>query len=142
MVADDPALEDLVFGADGIASALKAGCIHVSHSTISTALSRRLAAEHAHRNQGYVSAPVFGRDAAENRKLLIAAAGPPDLLDRCRPLFDATGRRTCVVGDDPWQANAVKLCGNFTVASLLEASEKPMRHCEKPRSLPKNSSTS
>src|SRR3984893_1529079 len=41
MVADDHALEDLVFGQNGIAEGLKQGCIHVSHSTISTAMARR-----------------------------------------------------------------------------------------------------
>src|ERR1700730_5662468 len=93
MVADDNALEEVVFGKDGIASGLKNDCIHVSHSTISTAMARRLAAEHHQRNQGYLSAPVFGRpDAAENRKLLVAAAGQSERLERCRPIFDAIGR--------------------------------------------------
>ena len=61
MVADDHAVEEIVFGRDGIASAMKNDCIHVSHSTISTALARKLTAEHAQRNQGYLSVPVFGR---------------------------------------------------------------------------------
>ena len=122
MVADDRALEEVVFGKDGIASALKNDRIHISHSTISTAMARLLAAEHGHRNQGYLSAPVFGRpDAAENRKLLVPAAGPAERVERCRPLFDAIGRQTCVVGAEPWQANAVKLCGNFMIVSMLEA---------------------
>jgi 3-hydroxyisobutyrate dehydrogenase-like beta-hydroxyacid dehydrogenase len=61
MVADDQALEEVVFGDKGIASAMKGGCVHLSHSTISTALARRLSAEHAQRRQGYLSVPVFGR---------------------------------------------------------------------------------
>jgi 3-hydroxyisobutyrate dehydrogenase-like beta-hydroxyacid dehydrogenase len=122
MVADDHAVEQVVFGNDGIASAMKNGCIHLSHSTISTALARRLDAEHAQRNQGYVSVPVFGRpEAAETKKLLVVAAGPRDLVERCRPLFDAIGRQTFVVGDEPWQANVAKVCGNFMIASMIEA---------------------
>lgn len=35
MVADDHAVEEIVFGRDGIASAMKKDSIHVSHSTIS-----------------------------------------------------------------------------------------------------------
>src|SRR5579864_6511060 len=46
MLADDTAVEQTVFGSDGVASALKADAVHVSSSTISTALARRLAAEH------------------------------------------------------------------------------------------------
>ena len=91
MVADDLALEQVVFGSDGIASALKGGCIHLSHSTISTVLARKLAAAHAERKQGYVSVPVFGRpEAAEAKSLIVVAAGPTEYVERCRPLFVPT----------------------------------------------------
>jgi 3-hydroxyisobutyrate dehydrogenase-like beta-hydroxyacid dehydrogenase len=122
MLADDHAVEEIVFGRDGIAAAMKTDCIHVSHSTISTALGRRLTAEHAQRSQGYLSAPVFGRpDSAEAKNLLVVAAGPSELVERCRPLFDAIGRQTFVVGTEPWQANVAKVCGNFLIASMIEA---------------------
>ena len=122
MVADDRALEQVVFGSDGIASAMKNDCIHLSHSTISTALARRLTAEHAQRDQGYVSVPVFGRpEAAETKNLLVVAAGPGEYVERCRPLFDAIGRQTFVVGTEPWQANVAKVCGNFMIISVIEA---------------------
>ena len=122
MLADDAAVEQVVFGEEGIASALEKDRIHVSHSTISTALARRLTAEHDRHGQKYLSVPVFGRpEAAENKKLLVVAAGPGDQIEHCRPLFDAIGRQTFVAGREPWQANAVKLCGNFMIASMLEA---------------------
>ena len=122
MLADDRAVEQMVFGENAIASALPAGAIHISCSTISMALARRLAAEHHRRGQKYLSVPVFGRpEAAAGRNLLVVAAGPPDLVERCRPLFDAIGRQTFVVGSDPWQANAAKLCGNFMIAAMIEA---------------------
>jgi len=122
MLADDHAVEQVAFGENGIASALPAGAIHISCSTISIALARRLAAEHGRRGQRYLSGPVFGRpDAAESKKLLVIAAGPADVVEHCRPLFDAIGRQTFVVGSDPSQANAVKLCGNFMIAATLEA---------------------
>jgi 3-hydroxyisobutyrate dehydrogenase-like beta-hydroxyacid dehydrogenase len=122
MLADDPAVEQIVFGENGVASALAQGAVHISSSTIGTALARRLAAEHALRGQGYLSAPVFGRpDAAESRKLIVVVAGDAELVELCRPLFDAIGRQTSVAGSEPWQANAVKLCGNFMLASMIEA---------------------
>jgi 3-hydroxyisobutyrate dehydrogenase-like beta-hydroxyacid dehydrogenase len=122
MLADDQALEQIVFGKDGIAPALKKDGVHLSHSTISTALARRLTAEHAQRNQGYLSVPVFGRpEAAETKKLGVVTAGPAALIERCRPLFEAIGRHTYVVGTEPWQANVTKLCGNFMAVSVIEA---------------------
>jgi len=122
MVSDDHALDQVVFGKDGIAAAMKDNCVHISHSTISTAMARRLSAEHTQRKQGFLSAPVFGRpEAAEAKKLLVLAAGPRDLIERCRPLLDAIGRQTFVVGAEPWQANITKLCGNFMIISAIEA---------------------
>jgi 3-hydroxyisobutyrate dehydrogenase-like beta-hydroxyacid dehydrogenase len=121
MLADDRAVEEITFGADGVATALGPKAIHISSSTIGTAMARRLAAGHASRGQGYLSAPVFGRpEAAEAKMLLVVAAGAADLIERCRPVFDGIGRQTFVAGTEPWQANAVKLCGNFMLASLLE----------------------
>jgi 3-hydroxyisobutyrate dehydrogenase-like beta-hydroxyacid dehydrogenase len=122
MLADDRAVEQVVFGENAIASALPVGAIHISCSTISIALAKRLAAEHRRRGQRYLSVPVFGRpEAAESKNLLVVAAGPPEVVEQCRPLFDAIGRQTFVVGSDPSQANAVKLCGNFMIAAMLEA---------------------
>ena len=122
MLADDRAVESVVFGEEGILAALPPGSIHVSSSTISTALARRLAANHAARGQGYLSVPVFGRpEAAEAANLLVVAAGSIDLIDRLRPLFDAIGRATFIAGPEPWQANALKVCGNFMILSVLES---------------------
>jgi 3-hydroxyisobutyrate dehydrogenase-like beta-hydroxyacid dehydrogenase len=118
MLADDAAVEEV---AQGILSTLPAGAIHVSASTISTRLARQLAGVHASRDQRYLSCPVFGRpEAAEAKKLLVIAGGQPELIDRCRPIFDAIGRQTFVAGPEPWQANALKLCGNFMISSMIE----------------------
>ena len=122
MLADDRAAEQVVFGENGILSALASEGTHISSSTISTALARRLATAHNQRGQGYLSAPVFGRpEAAESQNLLVVTAGQADKVERCRPLFEGIGRQTFVVGPEPWQANAVKLCGNFMIASMIEA---------------------
>jgi 3-hydroxyisobutyrate dehydrogenase-like beta-hydroxyacid dehydrogenase len=48
------------------------------------------------------------------------AAGPSEQVERCRPLFEALGRKTFVLGADPWHANLVKLCGNFTILGMVE----------------------
>jgi 3-hydroxyisobutyrate dehydrogenase-like beta-hydroxyacid dehydrogenase len=122
MVADDQALEQIVFGDEGIASAMKADCVHLSHTTISTAMARKLTSEHSRRKQGYLSVPVFGRpEMAESKNLVVVVAGPSELVERCRPLFDAIGRQTFVIGPEPWQANVAKVCGNFMVIAAIEA---------------------
>lgn len=122
MVADDAALEALVFGEHGIRASLPSGGLHVSFSTISVALSDRLAAEHAKAGQQFVAAPVFGRpEAAESAKLSVVAAGPSASVQRCKPLFESMGPKLLVVGERPSMANVVKLSGNFLIATVLES---------------------
>lgn len=130
MLADDHAVETVVFGSgDGaqhnssrILESLPADAIHVSMSTISVAMSRRLAAAHAEHRQHYVSAPVFGRpEAAAAAKLFIVAAGPSEQIERCRPLFEAMGQKTFPGGDEAPGANLMKLAGNFLITTVIEA---------------------
>ena len=122
MVADDAAVEDVAYGENGIISSLPRGAVHISLSTISVALSNRLAEAHACAGSEYVAAPVFGRpEAAAAAKLFVVAAGPASVLSRCQPLFDAIGQRTYVLGEKPGAANAVKLAGNFMLASAVES---------------------
>jgi 3-hydroxyisobutyrate dehydrogenase-like beta-hydroxyacid dehydrogenase len=122
MLADDHALESVVFEkGKGILDALPPNAIHISMSTISVALSRRLAAAHAERKQHYVSAPVFGRpEAAAAAKTFIVAARPAAQTERCRPLFDAMGQKTFIAGDDASGANLMKLAGNFLITAVIE----------------------
>jgi 3-hydroxyisobutyrate dehydrogenase-like beta-hydroxyacid dehydrogenase len=121
MVADDAAAEAVVLGESGVLATLGKGGTHVSLSTIGTATTRRLAAAHAGRGQGFVAAPVFGRpDAAAAGRLVVVAAGPATSVERVRPLLDAIGRKLIVLGEDPVAAATVKLGGNFLFISLIE----------------------
>jgi 3-hydroxyisobutyrate dehydrogenase-like beta-hydroxyacid dehydrogenase len=121
MLADDRAVEDTVFGDTGVLQALPPGGVHVSLSTISTALSERLAEAHGKRGQSFVAAPVFGRpEAASSARLVVVAAGPAEGIERCRPLLEAISRKLFVIGLEPPSANTLKLAGNFLIASMLE----------------------
>jgi 3-hydroxyisobutyrate dehydrogenase-like beta-hydroxyacid dehydrogenase len=122
MLANDDAVEHVVFGTAGVLESLSTGAIHVSSSTISVGLSDRLAAAHATAGQRFVAAPVFGRpDVAAAGQLFVAAAGPPDAVAHSTPIFEAIGQRTFVVGEKASTANLVKLSGNFLIASVIES---------------------
>jgi len=122
MLADDEAASAIAFGPGGLIDNLRKGAIHLSMSTISVALSRRLTEAHARAGQRYVAAPVFGRpDMAAAAKLFIVAAGDPATVDACRPLFDVLGQKTSTIGADPSAANLVKLSANFLQAAAIEA---------------------
>ena len=122
MLADDRAVEQVVFGENGLLAGLALGAVHVSSSTISVGLSGRLASAHAAAGQGYVAATVFGRpEAAAAKQLWIVSAGRRADVDRVKPLLEAIGRGLSVVGEDAKAANVVKLSGNFVSASAIEA---------------------
>ena len=83
MLADDRAVEEVVFAPGDAHQYLPAGAVHISMSTISVGLSRRLAETHQEKGQHYIAAPVFGRpDAATAAKLFIVAAGTTAQIER------------------------------------------------------------
>jgi 3-hydroxyisobutyrate dehydrogenase-like beta-hydroxyacid dehydrogenase len=122
MLADDGAVESVVFGEGGLLQALGKQTIHISSSTISIALAEKLTEAHAARAQRFLSAPVFGRpEAASAARLFVVSAGGPDAIATCMPLFEAIGQGTFGFGDQPWLANLIKLSGNFLIAAVLES---------------------
>jgi 3-hydroxyisobutyrate dehydrogenase-like beta-hydroxyacid dehydrogenase len=127
ILADDHAVESVVFGdggatTGGIIGSLGSGAIHISSSTISVALSEKMTVAHAKNGQRFVSAPVFGRpEAAAAAKLFVTVAGAPDAVDDCMPLFQAIGQRTFRFGENPPDANLIKLSGNFLISTVIEA---------------------
>lgn len=132
MLSDDAAVESVVYGDGGIRDRLRAGAVHVSSSTISVALSARLATDHAKGGQRYVAAPVFGRpDVAAAGQLFVIAAGDPGSVQAVAPVLEAIGKKTFVVSDRPPDANLVKLSGNFLLASVIEAVGEAMALADK-----------
>ena len=106
----------------GIMEALSRGAADISCSTISVALSEKLAKEHRARGHLYIAAPVFGRpEAAEAGKLFVAAAGDNAAIEQYKSVLEALGQRLFVIGDKPEMANIVKLSGNFLIASVIES---------------------
>src|SRR5262249_34391661 len=122
MVADDAALDSIVFGEGRLLVSLTPQVPHFSLSTISVALSERLAKEHAKRGQSFVAAPVFGRpQAAEAGQLTPVAAGPAGVSEEHRKMLAAIGSKLVVLGDRPALATTLKLLGNFLLASVIES---------------------
>lgn len=121
MLADDAALRD-VLESGGALQAMAPGSVHVSMSTISPALARELSSRHEERQVGFVGAPVFGRpDAAAAGKLFILAAGDPEAVRRCQPLFEALSQKVLPLGTKPEAAHLTKVLGNFLLLSSVEA---------------------
>ena len=118
---DDDALAAVALGLEGLAGVLAPGTVHVSTSTVSPGMSRRVAEEHACHRQDFVAAPVLGSpDFARERKLFVLAAGPPSALEKVRALLTRLGQRLFVIGEDAALANLFKLAANVLTATTLE----------------------
>jgi 3-hydroxyisobutyrate dehydrogenase-like beta-hydroxyacid dehydrogenase len=122
MLFDDAAYEQVLFGPNGLLDALSPGALHIACSTISVALSERLADEHARRGIDFVAAPVFGRpEVAEQGRLWNVAAGAENAIARARPLLEPLSRGVSVIGSEPRKAHAVKLGGNFLISAMIHS---------------------
>jgi 3-hydroxyisobutyrate dehydrogenase-like beta-hydroxyacid dehydrogenase len=118
---DDDALAVVALGPLGLAGILAANAVHISTSTVSPTMSRRVAEEHARYRQGYVAAPVLGNpDFAQKRELFVLAAGLPSAMEKVRSLLERLCQRLFVIGEDAALANLVKLAANVLTATTLE----------------------
>lgn len=132
MLADDRAVEEVSLPSGSFVERLGPGGVHVSLSTISPATARRLAEHHAKYKVNYVASPVFGRpEAAAAARLWVCVSGASEARKRVQPLLAAIGQGIFDFGEDAGAANVVKLCGNFLVASAIEALAELLTLAEK-----------
>jgi 3-hydroxyisobutyrate dehydrogenase-like beta-hydroxyacid dehydrogenase len=113
---------DVVTRPGGLIDVLEPGAVHVSMSTVSPGLSRRLNDLHAQAGQGYVAAPVLGNpDLARARQLFVIVSGALGATARATPLLQRLGQRLFPLGEDPGAANLMKLGANTLTALTLES---------------------
>jgi 3-hydroxyisobutyrate dehydrogenase-like beta-hydroxyacid dehydrogenase len=121
MLSDDDATRAVMVDG-GVLDAMAPGSIHVNMATVSVAFAREMAALHVEHGVGYVAAPVLGRvDVAQAGRLNILAGGSDELIARVQRLLDLMGQTTWRFGEQPEQANAVKLACNLMLACAIEA---------------------
>jgi 3-hydroxyisobutyrate dehydrogenase-like beta-hydroxyacid dehydrogenase len=120
MLSNDAVMREIGLAGPLLQKAAK-GLIHVNLATISVEFAKELAAAHSKAGLAYISSPVFGRpEMAEAAQLVLVAGGETGALATMQPVFDKIGARTVPV-DAPEKANLFKICGNFMIASELEA---------------------
>lgn len=119
---NDEAVEQVALAADGLIATLKTAAAHISMSTVSPGLSRRLADQHAHAGQGFVAAPVLGNpDLARERRLFAIASGDRADVWKVSPVLRALSQRQFYVGEDAGAASLIKLAANALTAMTLQS---------------------
>ena len=100
MVSDTPAVERVLGGDDGVASAIAPGSLVIDMGTTAVPATRELAKTIVDRGADYVDAPVSGGEVgAQSGTLTIMAGGSADAIARAMPFFEAMGRNVTHVGD-------------------------------------------
>jgi len=111
-----PTVEAAVLGPDGVAAAGKPGQVVIQMSTISPALSVRLAAESRARGLDFLDCPVSGASGQVARgEGMLFVGGERRVFERWRPLLEAMLPRAVYVGP-AGQAMVLKLVANLLVA--------------------------
>ena len=119
-VTDAAAVEDVVFGADGIASVPGAGKVVVDFSSIHPDMARSIAARlKAANGMAWIDAPVSGgTKGAEEGTLAVMAGGEAADIERVRPYVLAMARRLTHMG--PTGAGQMtKLCNQVIVGCAM-----------------------
>jgi len=121
IVSDPPALEGVLWGAEGVLGGLKRGALLIDSSTVSPALARRVAADCAPRGIDFLDAPVTGGTwGAEKGELVFMIGGKSEVLERARPVFEAMGKRFFHLGDNG-AGQTVKIAMNLILALQVQA---------------------
>lgn len=121
MLADDAAVE-AVWITGGLIDRLPRTTVHLNMASVSLRMGVQLDTLHRKHGSSYVSAPVFGRpEFAARGELDIVAAGAPDAIARCEPLFKILGRRWFTVAAEAPKANAVKVARNYLLSVIIES---------------------
>ncbi len=117
---DTRAVEEVAFGADGIAGAEGRGKVLVDHSSISPDATRVFAERLASRSSmQWVDAPVSGGvKGAQEGTLAIMCGGHPEAIDRVRPALAAYARNITHMGP-AGTGQTTKLCNQVIVGSAV-----------------------
>lgn len=121
-VSDTDAVEEVVFGPDGIAAGAAPGKLLVDHSSIHPLRTRALAARlEEETGMGWVDAPVSGgEDGARDGRLIVMAGGAAEALDRARPLIGAYATQIAHMGP-VGAGQACKVCNQMIVGAEIAA---------------------
>lgn len=121
MVSDDKAIQDMVFGQNGVLEGVHAGQVAIDLTTCLPKTSLCEAAAFNDKGVQFLDAPVFGsKGESRDAGLWIVVGGPRELFDRMLPIFKCISATQHYMGENG-KGTSMKLVGNLVVASQLEA---------------------
>jgi len=121
MVPDTPDVQDVLFGANGVAEGLSKGKIVVDMSSISPLATKEFAKRINALGCDYFDAPVSGGEVgAKAASLTIMVGGPEAAFAKVKPLFELMGKNITLVGGNG-DGQTTKVANQIIVALTIEA---------------------
>jgi 3-hydroxyisobutyrate dehydrogenase-like beta-hydroxyacid dehydrogenase len=119
-VSDTAAVENVLFGANGVEHSLTEGMIIADSTTISPSATRKFAERVARKGVQYVDSPVTGsKVGAESGTLLFIVGGEEQAIERLKPLYAAMGKKIFRMGETG-KGQSAKLVMNLQIALIYE----------------------
>ncbi len=119
-------VREVVLGPGGIRETGGPACL-IDHSTTGLEVEREIGAALALSGIEVVDAPVSGGvRGAENGTLSIIVATPPAVLAKRKPILEQVGTKIVHVGDEPGQAQVMKLVNNMISSAAMIATAEGM----------------
>ena len=116
IVSDTQDVKDVILGKDGVIVGVKEGSIVIDMSTISPSVTKEIAEKLKIKNVEMLDAPVSGGDVgAINGTLSIMVGGNSEVLEKCRPIFEAMGKSITHCGTNG-MGQTTKLCNQILVS--------------------------
>lgn len=98
-VLNDAQTESTILGPDGVLSTAKSGTLIVIHSTVDPATISKVAEEAQAKRVEVLDAAVSGgATGAKAKKMSYMVGGNEQALDKCRPIFEASGNKITHTG--------------------------------------------
>jgi 2-hydroxy-3-oxopropionate reductase len=121
MVPDTPNVEEVLFGAKGVATGLSAGKIVVDMSSIDPLATKQFAKRINDLGCAYLDAPVSGGEVgAKAANLTIMVGGPEQAFNTVKPLFELMGKNITLVGGNG-DGQTCKVANQIIVALTIQA---------------------
>jgi 3-hydroxyisobutyrate dehydrogenase len=119
--------EDLLFGAGGVAAALRKGSVFVMCSTVDPGWSAALEGRLAERGLLYLDAPISGGAAkAAAGQITMMTAGRPEAYEHCGTLLDAMAAKVYRLGDRAGAGSKVKVINQLLAGVHIAAAAEAM----------------
>lgn len=129
-VGNDEDLHEVLLGSGGVFDAMEPGALLIDHTTVSSDMARKIAAECARRGLGAVDAPVSGGEAgAVGGQLAIMCGGTDADMARAQPIMQAYAKAITHVGP-AGAGQTAKMANQMCIAGVLAGLSEAIRLAE------------